>query len=375
MNFQEHLAVTQERLAVEADSLADLLEGLRGHIAAALIGNSEWERLLDCARELPATIVAFPFGFELPLHDSRPAADFGISVVGGTGPASFFKQRARSQSAAHASTSGIAWLLSETDSENSPLRQVVGRKMMLEYDIASAPGSSLPDPGIFLRPAERPIVGDGADGRIRDIGIVLDATAFAAGWVPDPDEKRQAERVYRAQNRDTRIESVGAFPSRGRAVRLAVTGFRTSRDVTAFLDRAGWDGSPSAVAAAISPFEERAGFVELGVHLDVHGDSLGSKLGLSFLAKERRASDPRYWLDSPDLWTAFMEGLRETGLAVPAKLEALAGWSRGLTTLFGNSGAFVLLRGIHHFKLVLENDRAEQAKGYAFMVLIAAPQS
>ena len=374
MNFEKRLAITQERLAAEADSLAVLLERLRGHISTALIGNGEWERLLGCARELPATIVAFPFGFELPLHDRRPGADFGVSLVGGTGPASFFTQKGRSASD-NAPTSGVAWLLSETDAEDSPLRQVVGRKMMLEFDVASAPDGALPDPGIFLRPAECPIVGDGADGRIRDVGIALDATVAAAGWAPDPGERRQAERVYRAQNADTRIESFGAFPSRERAIRLAVTGFRTSYDAMAFLDRAGWSGSRSAVATAISPFEERGSFVELGVHLDVHGDSLGSKLGLSFLAKERRASDPRYWLDSQDLWTAFLDGLRKTGLAVPAKLEALGDWSRGPTTLFGDSGVFVLLRGIHHFKLVLENDRVEQAKGYAFMVLIAAPLS
>ncbi len=373
MNFEERLTITQKRLAAEADSLSVLLERLRGHISPALIGDDEWERLLGCARELPATIVAFPFGFELPLHDSRPDADFGVSVVGGTGPASFFKQKAERETAK--ASSGVAWLLAETDAEDSLLREIVGRKMMLEYDVASAPDGALPDPGIFLRPAGRPITGDGADGRIRDIGIVLDATVSAAGWTPDPGEQRQAECVYRAQTADTRIESFGAFPSRERAIRLAVTGFRTSQDVMAFLDRAGWAGSRSAVATAIAPFEERGSFVELGVHLDVHGDSLGSKLGLSFLAKERRASDPRYWLDSPDLWTAFKDGLRETGLAVPAKLAALEDWSRGLTTLFGDSGVFVLLRGIHHFKLVLENDRAEQAKGYAFMVLIAAPQS
>ena len=373
MNFEETLAVTQERLATEAGSLVELLKRLRGHISTALIGDSEWERLLGCARELPATIVAFPFGFELPLHDNRPGADFGVSVVGGTGPASFFKQRAGQETAK--ASSGVAWLLSETDAENSALRQVVGRKMMLEYDVASAPDGSLPDPGIFLRPAERPIVGDGAEGRIRDVGVVLGATVSAAGWASDANEQRQAERVYRAQNADTRIESFGAFPSRERAIRLAVTGFRTSRDVTAFLDRAGWDGSHSAVAAAIAPFEERGCFVELGVHLDVLGDSLGPELGLSFLAKERRASDPHYWLDRPDLWTAFIDGLRETGLAVPEKLEALGEWFQKPTTLFGDTGVFVLLRGIHHFKLVLANGQVRQVKGYAFMVLIAAPQS
>ncbi len=374
MNFEESIALTQDHIQREADTLGTLLERLRDQISPVLIGDEEWEQLLDCARQLPSTIVAFPFGFELPLHSHRSGADFGVSVVGGTGPASFFRQMAQSEST-NPSTSGIARLLSETDGEDSLLRQIIGRKMMLEYDIDSAPDGSRPLPGIFLRPAERPIVGDGDDRRIRDISVVLDAVVSAAGWTSDAGEQRQAECVYRAQTPDTRIESFGAFPSRDRAIRIAVTGFRTSRDVMTYLERVGWSGHFPAVAAAISPFEDHGTFVQLGIHLDVYGDSLGPKLGLSFLAKERTAKDSRYWLDRSDLWTAFIEVLRSTGLAVSEKLKALENWSQGPTMLFGKSGAFILLRGIHHFKLVLTDGQIDRVKGYAFMVLISSPPS
>ncbi len=374
MDFEEALAVTQERLRGEADSLGSLLKGLRTLIPPALIGEGEWEDLLASARELPATLAAFPFGFELPLNERRPGADLGVSVVGGTDVASFFAQRARSENA-DSSAAGIALLLSETDSEESHLREVVGRKMMLEYDIGSAAGGSRPDPGIFLRPAERPIVGDGAAQRIRDVGVVVDTVVSAAGWTPDAAERGQVERVHLAQKADTRIESIGVFPSRDRAIRVAVTGFRTSRAIMAFLERAGWPGPHPLVAATVSRFEERGGFVELGLHLDVHADGLGPTLGLSCLAKERVAKDPRHWLDRPDLWTAFIDGLREEGLAVPEKLSALANWTTAPTTLFGRLGPFVLLRGIHHIKLVLAGDRIEQVKGYPFMALLGTPSS
>ncbi len=372
--FEEALAVTQERLAAEADSMGGLLEGLRNLIPPALIGEAEWEGLLGVARELPSTMAAFPFGFELPLNERRPRADLGVSLVGGTGAAAVFQQKARSGST-DSSAAGIALFLSETDSEESPLREVVGRKMMLEYDVGSALGGSRPDPGIFLRPAERPIVGDGAGQRIRDVDVVLDALVSAAGWTPDAAERRQVERVHLAQEGDTQIESIGVFPSRERAIRLAVTGFRNSRAVMAFLERVGWPGQSPVAAATLARLAERGGFVEMGVHLDVDAGGVGPTLGLSYLAKERRAKDPRHWLDRPDLWTAFIDGLREESLAVPEKLSALAKWAPGPTTLFGVLGPFVLLRGVHHIKLVLAGDRIEQVKGYPFMALLTPPSS
>ena len=372
MDFEEGLAVTQERLADEADSLAELLGRLRRFIAPALVGDREWDALLEPARHLPATMAAFPFGFELPLHDRRPRADLGISLVGGTGPAMYFEDRARSGEADR-SAAGIARILRETEPDRSPLRQVIGRKMMLEYDIGPAAGDARPEPGIFLRPAERPIVGSA--GQVGDVGVVLDALVAALGWRPDGAEKRSAERVYLAQPPGTRIDSFGAFPSRERAIRLAVTGFGNSSDIASFLERAGWTGPGATVASAISRFEERGGFVSLGVHLDVLSGGLGPTLGLSVLAKERVAKDPGYWLDRPQLWKTFVEGLRVEDLVVPEKLSALAGWCARPTTLFARSGQFVLLRGIHHFKIVLDRGRPEQVKGYAFMVLIATPNS
>ena len=373
MSFEEGLVVTQERLSREAGSLGELLARLRGHVSSVLIGDREWEHLLERARQLPVTMAALPFGFELPLHERRPGADLGVSVVGGTGSAAYFEDMVRSGNEDPV-ISGIVRLLHETERDDSPLGQVIGRKMMLEYDVRSAPGGTHPAPGIFLRPAQRPIMGAGDDERIQDIGVVLAALASAVGWSVDAAERRLTEQVHLAQPADTRIDSFGAFPARDRAIRLAVTGFRSLHDIAVFLERAGWRGG--TVLSAASSLEQRGGFVSLGVHIDVRADGLGPSLGLSFAAKHRAANDPGYWLDRPDQWTTFINGLRqEEELAVPEKLEALAAWSPGPTTLFGASGAFVLVRGIHHVKLVLVGDRIAQVKAYPFMAMTAAPPS
>ena len=369
MNFEEGLVVTQERLSREAGSLGELLARLRGHISSVLIGDREWEQLLERARQLPVTMAALPFGFELPLHEHQPGADLGVSVVGGTGSAAYFENMIRCGNEDPV-ISGIVGLLHETEREGSHLGRVIGRKMMLEYDVWSAPGATRPAPGIFLRPAERPIMGGGDDERTQDIGVVLAALVSAVGWSFDSAERRLTEHVHLAQPADTRIDSFGAFPARERAIRLALTGFRSLHDIAEFLERAGWRGGRAL--STVSSLEEHGGFVSLGAHIDVRSDGLGPSLGLSFIAKHRVAKDPSYWLDRPDQWTTFFNGLRQEELAVPEKLEALAAWSPGPTTLFGASGAFVLVRGIHHIKLVLSGGRIAQVKAYPFMAMTAA---
>ena len=372
MNFEEGLAITLDRLGGEANSLGELLQRLRGHVPTVLIGDGEWRQLLELTQPFPATTAAFPLGMELPLHESRPRADLGVSVLGGTEPATFFEDMGRTADS-DTTASGIARLLAESEAEDSLLRRIAGRKMMLEYGVDAAPGSSPQAPGIFLRPSERLITGDGQG--LRDIGTVLDALVGAAGWTSNPGERRVAERVCSAQGPDTCIDSVGVYPSRERAIKLTVTGFRASRDVVTFLNRAGWPGPYSTVAAAASRLEANGGFVEMGVHLDIVSGRLAPTLRLNFLAKERRAQDPRYWLDRPGLWNVFIDGLRENRVAVPEKLAALANWVTGPTMLFGNSGPFLLLRGIHHFELPLDDAGFRQVKGYAFMVLVGVPDS
>ncbi|MCY3750967.1 MAG: hypothetical protein OXG54_06160 [Gammaproteobacteria bacterium] len=374
MSIEEQWAISEKRLLEEeADSFGEVLELLRGRMSPLLIGGQDWEGLLGRARELPATMAAFPFGFELPLHERRPRADLGVSVVGGSGTAAFFVERGRTDDADQ-SAMGISQLVRCREQEEAPLRQIIGTKMMLEYDIDSSPRAAYSDPGFFLRPAERPIIGDGADQRFQDIGVVYDALASAAGWNPDPVERRQVEQVYRALNPDTYIESFGVFPSRDRALRLTLAGFRKKHDVMEFLERTGWRGQYSVVDSTVSRFEKRSAFVNMAVHFDVRASGLGPTLGLSFLTKDRKAKDPRYWVDTPQQWTVLLDCIREEGLAVPEKLSEMANWQSGAETLFGSSGNFVLMRGIHHIKLVLEGDRFGQVKAYIFLLVCSWPQ-
>ena len=362
MNSLEDWSATEENLLREADSAQRLLAPLRGRISPLLISEPEWERIWKRAEGLPVTLAAFPFGFELPLHEPDPRADFGFSLVGGSRAEAFFL--GASESAPRDATgTGIAGLLNAMRPEDSPLRRVAGRKALLEYDIAPEGSGPHPEPGIFLYPADGVLRGDQAGGRLPDLGVMVDAVVSAAGWDPDGGERGRVERIYRALTPDLGVRAVGAFPSRKRALRLAVTGFRKTDEVTAFLTRAGWLGRRDVVASTVSRLERRGAYGYLGVHFDVLGDALGPKLGLSFFHEAGE------WLKDFRPWEVLVEDLRQERLAVPDKLSALAASCCGAEALFGKAGMYVLLRGIHHLKLAITDDGVEEVKAYIFWLL------
>lgn len=369
MEIDGAITLTQDRLAEEGATMGELLGQFRNRISPVLIGEQEWERILACASELPITMGALPFGFELPLHESRPEADIGVSLASGTRTAEYFEQRARGDKTDE-TANAIGRLFSEMESDKSRLREIVGRKLMLEYDIASERQNALSQPGMFLRPGERPILAGG--GQQNDVGTVVDALVSCVGWNRIEAERENVERVYRAQPEDTRMDSFGVFPSRSRTVRLAIMGFAGQQAVREFLGNLGWPGQVSAVDGVISRFNERVNIVKTGVNIDVQEEGLGPTLGITPIVKQRYTKDSRYWLDGLTDWQPVLQALRHEDLVVPEKLDALADWISKPTRLFAKSGSFVLLRGIHHVKLVISGDQLEKVKAYVFMVLSGA---
>ncbi len=370
---EENRTVVETHMLTQAGSLGALVEQFRDRIPPALIDGAGWDRLLERARALPVSLGAFGFGFELPLHLPEPRADLGVGLFEGSRSAAHFLEWCRSRGA-DSSTAAPVRLLREMGREGSGLRRIAGTRLLLEYDIDPAHRGAPPDPGLFLYPAADALPGDGSARQVADLGVVTGAMAAACGWEPDAAERAHIERVYLAAAAGTYIGTVGAFPSRDRAIRLTATGFRKTGAVMGFLERAGWPGPRATVASTLSHLEDRGAFARVGVHFDVSARGVGATLGLSFFAGEQewfagegeRLNDIRHW-------TPLIDGLRELRLAVPEKLSALTGSSTGAETLFGKSAPFVLMRGIHHVKLVVAGDRIDQAKAYVFNLFFGLP--
>lgn len=364
MIIDESRALIEKHMLAQAGSVGELMEQFKGRISPVLIDGPGWDALLERARGLPVSLATSGFGFELPLHQVEPQADFGVPLFEGSRSAAHYEDWCRSQPAGSAATAPVR-LLREMGREGSDLRRIAGKKLLLEYDIDPAHRGTPPDPGIFLYPDDDALPGDGSAPRFKDLGVVADAVVAAAGREPDDVERRHLERVFLAMAPDTHIGAVGTFPSRTRGLRLAIMGFRKTSELTAFLARAGWPGRPAAVAPLVSDLEERAAFAHLGIHLDVLAEGVGPALGVSFYARETQ------WLKDIDPWLPLIYSLRQQGLAVPDKLSALADSWSGAETVFGRSSMLLIVRGIHHIKLVLIGDRFEQVKAYVFFLVFA----
>ena len=369
MDTDKAIALTQDLLAQEGGTMGDLLGHFRNRVSPALIGDAEWDDVLACAGTLPITMGALPFGFELPLHMPQPQADLGVSMAHGTRSAEFFRERARVQETDETLRT-LMRLFSRMEGGISPLRDIVGRKVMLEYDIGSSRDGAPSRPALFLRPGERAIAGAG--DQVDDALLVGDALVSSHGWTMGAGQRKALSQAYLAQPDDTRMDSFGVFPSRSRAIRLAIMGFRTRRQVGTYLKNAGWPGETGAVDAVIARFMERVNIVRTGVNIDVTDEGLGPTLGLTLIVRQRYTKDSRYWLDGLTDWAPFLDALGREDIVVPGKLEAVAGWVTKPEPLFARSGRYVLLRGIHHIKLVMSANRLGKAKAYVFMVLSGA---
>ena len=369
--MDERWMATEKALLNQASSLGEFFEHIRSQFPSALIDGEGWESLALRARSLPVTVAAFPFGFELPLHDRRPRADLGISLVSGSSTAATFAQWNQSGKGSQ-SLSGVLGLLNDKGRKEMPLHRVTGPKMMLEYDVGSVTTGSNPAPGLFLYPIDTILAG-GHPERLGELRIVLDALVSAAAWEPSMHECHHAERIYELMTPDMRVMSIGVLPSRSRAIRLAVTGFESSDALTAFLGCIGWPGHIATVARVISRMEQRGAFTRACVHFDVHREGLGARLGVSFFSQPNTTLEAirsgGYWLDCPDFWTAILREFKDQYPTVPEKLDALSGWSSQPCMLYGSGGVFLLIRGIHHFKLVIEESKITQTKAYAFMMM------
>ena len=369
MNIDEAVILTQERLAEEGGTMGDLLMNFRNRVSPVLIGEAEWERILDYAGKLPITMGALPFGFELPLHSPEPEADLGASLASGTRSAEFFRECAETDKT-DATAAAIMRICRQMETENSPLRDIVGRKLMLEYDIGSAREGQGSFPGMFLRPGERPIIGAG--GQEDDVIMVCDALASGVGWKINDAEREHLQQAYLAQPEDTRMDSFGVFASRSRAIRLAVMGFKSQQEVCRYLENTGWPGQVTAVDSVIARFRDRVDIARIGLNVDVREDGIGPTLGLTLIVKQRYTRDSRYWLDGLTDWAPFLEALDQEDIVYSDKLQALADWVSKPTPLFGKSGRYIMLRGIHHVKLVISGNQLRKAKAYVFMVLSGA---
>ena len=319
MSMENYWIATEERLLPEAGSLGELLESLRGRVSPALIGDREWERVVHRAGDLPVTMAAFPFGFELPLHEPRPRADFGVSVVGGSRSARVLRgagaigggglvHGAHRRVAARVGAGGVpaAPRRRPKDAAGVRHRAGAGRRPPGAAGVRHRAGAGrrLPGAAGVRRRA-------GARRRLPGAGDLPLSRGMAAG------RRRPAGSGPRCRGRRDRLrrrlgarrrrapaggagvlgDAAGDNGAGRRGLSLAIQGTSPCGHGLHHDSRrhgvprkADWPGSSAAVHATLSPLEERGAFAHMGVHFDLRAHGTGPRLGISLFAARRSGS-------------------------------------------------------------------------------------
>lgn len=353
-------------MLAQADSVGELLEQFKSRIPPVLVSGSGWDRLVERASGLPISLATSGFGFELRLHESEPRADLGLALFQGSPSADHFEEWSRSRPE-DASAGAIVRLLQDMGREGATL---YGAKLLLEYDIDPARPGPFPDPGFFLYPTSDVLPGHGSAWAPEELCVIADRVVAACGWGPDSGERRCAEQLFNASGMPgPQVASLGAFPDRPRALRVGITGIRSTAELTSFLERIGWPGRVDAFAPFVLDLEEQGAFAHLAAHLDIDGGGLRPELGVSYYAQDTR------WVMDAEPWMGIIDGLSRSGLVVPEKLSALTGSWTGVETVLGRSSLLLVVRGIHHFKTTLVGDHFKEAKAYVFCLVLPPPQA
>ena len=289
--------------------------------------------------------------FEFRLWDPEPAADFALPIWPDN-PLQQFYVRLGEQAPPGSPVACLGEFLGRLPGAASGLPSTDWLSgIMLEYDVAELPIGASPAPGIFIKlhPESR---------QCSTPAAMTAALGGAAGW-DDRGEGHAAERVFAALPPDAVVTNLGAMPEREtRAIRLGLSGDGEPGQLAELLARMEWPGRSGKVADALAdmrPAVSRFG----GVHLDISGEGMLPRLGVSSTLRRDGGGWPR---TESGGWRPAVERLTELGWCLPEKGAGLLAYP-GFHRLYDDRGAFVLYKYLNHLKLSIQGDGVE-AKAY-----------
>ena len=357
----------EENLTIPG-SLRCVLSKVRRFIPRCLLDGPWWDRLLDGVGHLPGSAAARGVGFEFPLSDAHPAADFFVAMMPGDALVRHYADSASDAApgSASAALGEVMDRLLRREARAPHARPDWLIRLMLEYDIRQTEPLGRSDPGVFFKLRRPSGPGEQGSGPLTP-GALATAMSEAVGWNDHAEERRAVERVFAALPARATVGEIGAMPGREpRGIRLIVDGVETA-EIPLFLERLAWAGPTEAAMGVLAEMRDVVS-PRARLSLDVTARGVAPRLGLEFYA----AGEP----GTPRIWTSTRA---ETWAPIVERLETLT-WCRrekcfglrrfpGLDHIIDQTGVFVLYRGVNHVKVVVENDTLS-AKAYAGLKFI-----
>lgn len=363
-------------------SFSTELHGVRHAFPDSLfdVGGQRWQHLLARAAAVPASLIENSFGFEVRLGRSEPGADFCVTIKAGSKTASEFlsfpprgkydtlkesdetlDHDLKIEPVPHRNGGELMSLLSDIARTGSFANNAVrGGTIIFEYDVVELEHATYPSPAVFWG-----LTDFVSADQMEKIENMLDLVTGVATEPSHAERQRSAERqqtikssplrtIAEATMPYGRISQVGNFVGRNRSdIRILVRMDHCS-SIGEFLQAVGWSGNIGKATEVVSMFNFED--VKFGVALDVDADGVGPRIGLEVAAKGG-------WIGTRfGDWQPLVDVLVENGLCRADKANGLRKWC-GYMRLFGREMC-VLLKGINHFKIGIQEDEILETKAY-----------
>lgn len=367
-------------ISPEPGSLASELQVVRQAFPTSLFDDDGWQRLLARAASIPASVIETTFGFELRLGRLERAADFCVTLRAGSDNASEFlsfpsveehdglreSEEFRQGGPRHTSQRRLARkalnrLLAEVARDGSFANKALSAPfIILEFDVVEPEFGRSPAPGVFWGLAEH-VGPEEMEGIVQMLDIVQLQPASsshkqgqARGRPVNDSRVDTLHRVAETIIPYGRISQVGTFLGRKTSKSRILIHLEDRSSIGECLGDIGWPGNVDKVIDTVSKFDcENLG---LGLALDVGTDGVGPRVGLEVAAKGG------WHATRFAQWQPLIEVLVANGWCREEKAKGLEQWC-GYMRLFGPQ-LYMLLKGINHFKMSIQNDEFHEAKAY-----------
>lgn len=347
-------------LTSDANSFEEYLLPVAASISASLVSADTFSSMLRIARLVPEACASNTFGFECPLGNDDPHADFLVQTTAahGRGSLAEFNDVGSAPAWDRVRDFALGW------SGGSPLVYQSVDNVWLEFDL-DGPRSDVPSAFFGFRPVRAAQDLLDATRTRRLLAATLEAVGLLRGGDSASLSSKTLSRCFDALPGSAQVFQVGVMLSRAEEVVRLCLRLRSFEDAVRYLQLVGWPGDEYLLRRTLEPLGSLADHLCLDVDV---GETVLPKVGLEC------------YVSGGGKWVPILDRLLSDGLCTPTKRDSLLAypghvtenetrtpWPRSLTqasNLLGPRALSFFVRWLHHIKVVHRPDHAAEAKAY-----------
>jgi len=358
------------------NSLAEILRLIEPAAVPKLMTVSNWNKITYISQILPNALSSF-FGFEYRLGDTLAEADFLLCVAADEAGKKVLGDRNYAISLPALVTEAAIWHRIQTfarqwNTSTSAIAKDVFN-IWLEFDTPDAfADGEIPIPSFFMGVNDVYKCDSLDEQKQRRAWLVEETLPLLFGKSLPTANQEMLYHCFQELPKGAHVFQIGLMLARQvETVRLCIRNI-SPLQIASYLSAISWKGNIEKLTQflhLLSPLVDR---IDLNIDVDF---STRSKVGLECYLFQQPSLEPK--------WITFFDFLEEKELCLPEKRESVFSypgflrestnqdqWPEGLkrlTKILGTKNEGILFRGIHHVKVIYENDAPQEAKSYLYV--------